>query len=126
MYAKLGFKNHDDGTRLLDHIRVNLGEGHEYGWTEFVNRVDQFLGDPHRTLFNELTLKDKIPLGLSGLDTPMDIDHEGNMCTIKNSKTSSKINRSNLRHVNWDQDSVETSAEANYQPSNQQNLPGHN
>ena len=88
MFAKLGFKFHEAGTRLLDHIRVNLGEGHNYTWSKFTETVETFLGDPHRCLFNELSRKDKIPIGLDGLVTSMDVDHEGNVCTVKNYKTS--------------------------------------
>ena len=86
-YAKKGFEKHEIGPRLLDYIRTELGEGHEFTWDEFCNKVERFLGDPYRRKFNNLTLDSKICDGMIGFDNPKDYD-PASICQIKNYKDS--------------------------------------
>ena len=84
-YAKKGFEQHDIGPRLLDYIRTELGDGHDFTWDEFCDKVERFLGDPYRRAFTNATLFNQICNEMFEYKSLKEHDSE-NVCQIKNYK----------------------------------------
>ena len=51
--AKYGFGKYEEGPRLLDYLRISIGDGHEYPWPAFEREVGKFVGDPYRREFTK-------------------------------------------------------------------------
>ena len=55
--ARVGFEKYNDAHRVLDHVRVQLGENPS--WPKFIMHVDRFLGDTFRDHFERSVLNNK-------------------------------------------------------------------
>ena len=83
-YAKLGFEKHEAGIRLLDYLRIALGEGSEYKWTEFEAHVNKYLGNVYRRNFERAMLENKASNKLLGIDASWKDETVMDICNIKN------------------------------------------
>ena len=72
--------------RLLDYLRISLGEGHEHPWEEFVKYVEKFLGDKYRREFERSVLLSEVSNNLLGIDANWKNKKIPNVCAIKNFK----------------------------------------
>ena len=57
--AKVGFEKYIDAIRVLDHVRVQLGQNPS--WSDFIISVDKFLGDTYRADFEKAVINKEIP-----------------------------------------------------------------
>ena len=57
MAAQIGFQKYHHYHRLLDHLRIDVGENPK--WEPFYKSVDRFIGDTHRTQFQHAIIKNE-------------------------------------------------------------------
>ena len=86
--AKIGFQNSEEGIRLLDHIRVKLGDGNDYMWDVFKETVNEWFGDPYRREFETAVLENKVENQALGLQPDWGNDSIPQICRITNYKES--------------------------------------
>ena len=84
--AKYGFDEYEEGFRLLDYLRISLGDGHDYPWEDFEREVEKFLGDPFRQQFTTAVLENKVSNQVNGLDAHWQTETVGKVSTIRNYK----------------------------------------
>ena len=55
--AMTGFTHYQHYHRLHDHVRIHTGD--QSTWEEFKNAVDAFIGDTHRSTFQQSMIKNE-------------------------------------------------------------------
>ena len=89
--AKFGFDKYEEGPRLLDYLRISLGDGHEYEWKSFEREVEKFLGDPYRRNFVKAVIDNDVSNQVNGLDAHWQQQPIEKVCQIKNYKSEPNV-----------------------------------
>ena len=85
--AKFGFLNYEDGDRLTEYLRVQLGDSCDYTWEQFENKVNTFLGDVHKRSFDTAFYNNECSNSVLGLEASWRHDPFHGAHNIRNYKT---------------------------------------